>query len=202
MDRAGAVAPDFELAEANAPALARLCRRLDGMPLAIELAAARARVLSVEQISTRLDESFDLLTGNPRTTMARQRTLGAAMDWSHDLLSREEMILFRRLSVFAGGFTLEAAERVFAGEGIEYGEILELLSHLVDKSLVMVAERDSAARYEEIMHLLRRLQDKTGTAYGLRGMACVAALRADATRSAVLWGAAEALGEASERGLN
>ena len=147
VDRASAVAPDFELAEANAPAVARLCRRLDGMPLAIELAAARARVLSVEQISTRLDVSMDLLAGNPRTTMARQKTLRATMDWSHDLLSEKERILFRRLSVFAGGCNLEAAEAVCAGEGVEYEEVLELLSNLVDKSLVTVAEQDGVARY-------------------------------------------------------
>jgi predicted ATPase len=171
VDRARAVAPDFELAGANALDVARLCRRLDGMPLAIELAAARARVLSVEQISTRLDESFDLLMGNPRTTMARQRTLRAAMDWSHDLLSEEEKILFRWLAVFAGGFTLDAAERVCAGEGIEYGEALELLSNLVDKSLVMVVERDGAARYRLLETIKRYATEKleeSGEAGGVK----------------------------------
>jgi predicted ATPase/DNA-binding CsgD family transcriptional regulator len=147
VDRARAVSPGFGLTEANAYAVAKLCRRLDGIPLAIELAAARVRVLSVEQISSRLDGSFDLLAGDNRAALPRQKTLGAAMDWSHDLLSEREKILFRRLSVFAGGFTLDAAEGVCAGEDIEREEILDLLSNLVAKSLVMVAEREGAARY-------------------------------------------------------
>ena len=147
VDRARAVVPDFGLTEANAPTVAKLCRRLDGIPLAIELAAARARVLSVEQISSRLDESFDLLAGNTRSTMPHQRTLAAAMDWSHELLSQKERILFRRLSVFAGWFTLDAAERVCVGEGVGSEEVLDLLTRLVDKSLVMVAESDGANRY-------------------------------------------------------
>jgi non-specific serine/threonine protein kinase len=147
VDRARSVVPDFGLTEANAPAVAKLCRRLDGMPLAIELAAARARVLSVEQISSRLEDSLDLLSGGARTAESRQRTLRAAMDWSHELLGEKEKVLFRRLAVFAGGFTLEAAEATCASEGIEEADVLDLLSRLVEKSLVMVTERGAQTRY-------------------------------------------------------
>jgi predicted ATPase/DNA-binding NarL/FixJ family response regulator len=146
-ERARAVRPDFSLTEGNAMAVAQVCYRLDGIPLAIELAAARARVLSVEQISSRLDESFGLLTAGSRRQIPRHRTLRATMDWSYELLSGEEQILFRRLSVFAGGWTLEAAEEVCAGEGVEQSEVLDLLASLVDKSLVLVSEQDGEARY-------------------------------------------------------
>jgi len=146
VDRTRAIASTFELTERNAAAVARVCRRLDGMPLAIELAAARTKVLSVEQISSRLDDSFRLLKSENRTTDPRQRTLRTTIDWSFELLSEEERTLFRRLSVFAGGWTLEAAEAVCAGEGIEE-EVLDLLSHLVGKSLVSVAEQGGEARY-------------------------------------------------------
>src|SRR5829696_358502 len=111
VDRAESVKPGFELTEGNAMAVAQVCHRLDGIPLAIELAAARARVLSAEQISERLKESFGLLSGGGRTAMAHG-TLRATMDWSHGLLSEEERILFRRLSAFTGGCTLEAAETI------------------------------------------------------------------------------------------
>ena len=112
VDRAKAVKPEFALTERNAMYVAQICYRLDGIPLAIELAAAKVKVLSVEQIAARLDDRFALLTDGGRTALARQRTLEAAMDWSHELLSRGERTLLRRLSVFAGGFTLEAAEAV------------------------------------------------------------------------------------------
>jgi predicted ATPase len=102
VERVRAVVPTFELTGSNAPTVVRLCRMLDGMPLAIELAAARVRVLSVEQICSRLEDSFALLAGGGRNTLPRQRTLGAAIDWSHDLLGKEKQVLFRRLSVFAG----------------------------------------------------------------------------------------------------
>src|SRR5918998_147747 len=135
VERAAAVKPTFALTEHNAPAVARVCYRLDGIPLAIELAAARTKVLSVEEISERLDDSFGLLADGGRTAMPRQRTLHATMDWSHELLVREERALFRRLSVFAGGFSLEAAESVCAGGDFESAEVLGVISHLVDKSL-------------------------------------------------------------------
>jgi predicted ATPase/DNA-binding CsgD family transcriptional regulator len=147
VERAVAVKPSFVLTEQNAVAVAQVCYRLDGIPLAIELAAARAKVLPVEQIADRLDDSFRLLAVGSRTAMPRQRTLHATMDWSHDLLSLEERALFRRLSVFAGGFTLEAAESVCTGGGLERDEVLDLLSHLVDKSLVIMREEGGEGRY-------------------------------------------------------
>lgn len=145
-ERAEAVS-GFVLTEQNAPVVARVCRKLDGMPLAIELAAARVKVLSVEQIAGRLDDCFRLLVVGSRTALPRQRTLRAAIDWSHELLSEEEKILFRRLAVFTGGFALEAAEQVCAGEGIERDDVLDLLSRLVDKSLVVVRKRGGEVRY-------------------------------------------------------
>jgi predicted ATPase/DNA-binding NarL/FixJ family response regulator len=147
VERAVAVNPIFALTERNAAAVAHVCYRLDGIPLAIELAAARTKVLPVDQIADRLDESFQLLAAGGRTAMPRQRTLQATMDWSHELLADEERALFRRLSVFASGFTLKAAESVCAGEPLQQDGVLDLLSHLVDKSLVLVAEGDGEARY-------------------------------------------------------
>jgi predicted ATPase/DNA-binding CsgD family transcriptional regulator len=147
VERTAAVKPTFTLTEQNVSAVAQVCYRLDGIPLAIELAAARTKVLSVEQIADRLEDCFKLLADGGRTALPRQRTLHATMDWSHELLSPEEGVLFRRLSVFAGGFTLEAAESVCAGEDLEPDELLGLLSHLVDKSLVVARERDGQVRY-------------------------------------------------------
>ena len=147
VERAQAAKHDFSLTEGNAMAVAQVCYRLDGIPLAIELAAARVKVLSVEQISGRLEGSFGLLSGGRRTAMPHHRTLWATMDWSYELLSGEERVLFRRLSVFASGFTLGAAESVCVGEELERDEVLDLLAYLVDKSLVIVAEQGSEARY-------------------------------------------------------
>jgi non-specific serine/threonine protein kinase len=129
-------------------------------------------VLSVEQISSRLDDCFRLLTTENRTAIPRHQTLRATIDWSHDLLSEDEQVLFRQLSVFAGGFTLEAAEEVCSGEGIEKDEVLDLLSHLVDKSLVVVAERDGEARYrllETVKQYGREKLDESGEAEAIRG---------------------------------
>ncbi|HKH77025.1 MAG TPA: AAA family ATPase, partial [Rubrobacteraceae bacterium] len=137
VERARSARPRFEVTERNATAVAQICHRLDGMPLAIELAAARARALSVEQISSRLDDAFSLLSGRGRPAVAHQGTLRATMDWSYGLLSKQEGVLFRRLSVFAGGFALEAAEGTCAGQGIEWEDVLDLLASLVEKSLVM-----------------------------------------------------------------
>jgi predicted ATPase/DNA-binding CsgD family transcriptional regulator len=147
VERTEAVKPTFALTEQNAPSVARICYRLDGIPLALELAAARTKVLSVEEISERLDDCFGLLTVGSRTALPRHRTLHATMDWSHDLLPEQERALFRRLSVFAGDFTLEAAEVVCGGEDLQSDEVLNLLSHLVDKSLVLMVEQDGEARY-------------------------------------------------------
>ncbi len=150
VERAAAVVPGFAPTDRNAASVARVCQRLDGIPLAIELAAARVRVLPVEGISDRLDDSLRLLTGGSRTALPRHKTLEATIGWSHELLPEEERTLFRRLTVFAGGFTLEAAEQICAGEGIEKNEVLDLLSRLVDKSLVVVQKQGDEARY----HLL------------------------------------------------
>ncbi len=148
VERAVFYRPGFAVSAANATALAELCRRLDGIPLALELAAARVRVLSVEQIAARLDDRFRLLTGGARTALLHHQTLRAAIDWSHDLLTDDERILFRRLSVFVGGFTLDAAEGVCADNAIGQTQILDLLTHLVDKSLIVVdAGSDVEARY-------------------------------------------------------
>jgi predicted ATPase/DNA-binding NarL/FixJ family response regulator len=134
-ERASAARAGFALAADNAEAVARLCRTLDGMPLAIELAAARVRALSVDQIADRLGDRFQLLASGDRTAPARQQTLRAAVDWSHELLSPDEQILLRRLSVFAG-WTLEMAEGICADEQIPATLVLDLMSALIDKSLV------------------------------------------------------------------
>jgi DNA-binding NtrC family response regulator/predicted ATPase len=145
VERARLVAPGFALTAENAPLVAELCRRLDGLPLAIELAAARVRLLRVEQIVARLNDRFGLLTGGSRTMLPRQQTLRALLDWSHDLLSKSEQTLLRRLSVFAGGFTLEAVEGVCAGPEVDASQTLDLLAQLVDKSMVIVEAVDAAA---------------------------------------------------------
>jgi len=138
VDRASAVQPAFRLTAANAAAVAEICRRLDGIPLALELAAARARALSVQAIAARLNDRFRLLVSGDQTVLPRQRTLRALIDWSHELLSEPERALFRRLAVFAGGWTLEAAEAVGGGDGLPAAEVLDLLAQLVQKSLVQM----------------------------------------------------------------
>ncbi len=162
VERARAVQPSFALSEHNAQAVAHICQRLDGIPLALELAAVRVRHFSPEQVAERLDDRFRLLTGGSRTALPRQQTLRAALDWSHDLLSNAERALFRRLSVFAGGWSLDAAEQVTADGGhttekeddgdhwpsvIRGRDVPDILSLLVDKSLVVVDQRDGEARY-------------------------------------------------------
>lgn len=147
--RAHAASPRFELTHETAVNVADICRRLDGIPLALELAAARVRVLSVADISKRLENRFRLLTGGSRTALARQQTLSATIDWSYDQLSEQEQRLLCRLSVFVGGWTLESAEEVCAGDGIEDWETLDLQSQLVDKSLVEVSA--GTDHHEEIV---------------------------------------------------
>jgi non-specific serine/threonine protein kinase len=138
VERARAAQPDFRLTGDNAAAVAEICWRLDGIPLALELAAARARTLPVEQIAARLDDRFRLLTGGGRAAAARHRTLRAAIAWSDALLTEPERALLRRLSVFAGGWSLDAAEAVGAGDGIAGWEVLDLLARLVEQSLVQL----------------------------------------------------------------
>ncbi len=146
-DRAEASHPGFALGPANLPAIAALCRALDGVPLAIELAAAWVRVLTVEQIVARLDDRFRLLTSGDRTAPPRQRTLRAAIDWSYDLLGSREQLLLRRLSAFAG-WSLEMAEQLCSGDDLPADDVLDLLATLADKSLVVVdAEARGQARY-------------------------------------------------------
>ncbi len=147
VERARAVQPSFAVTEANAAALAQICQRLDGIPLALELAAARVRGLTVEQIAARLDDRFRLLTSTSRTVLPRQQTLRAAIDWSYSLLSDTERVLFQQLSVFAGGWSLEAAEQVAAGHRLQREDVLDVLMRLVDKSLVVVEQQASVARY-------------------------------------------------------
>jgi len=145
-DRARMVQPGFAVTEENRAAVADICVRLDGIPLAIELATARLKMLSVEQISEHLGDRFRLLTGGSRVAVERQRTLRAMMDWSHDLLRSNEQVLLRRLSVFSDGFDYEAAERVCSGEDVERLDILDLLGHLVETSLVTF-EPEPTPRY-------------------------------------------------------
>jgi len=147
VDRAILARPDFQVTNQNAPALASLCYQLDGIPLAIELAAARVRSLTIEDIDSRLNQRFRLLTGGSRTALPRQQTLKALVDWSYDLLSDAEKALLCRLSVFTGGWSLEAAEAVCAGHPIEDWEVLDYLTSLCDKSLVVADEHDGAIRY-------------------------------------------------------
>ncbi|HSR23245.1 MAG TPA: LuxR C-terminal-related transcriptional regulator, partial [Candidatus Eisenbacteria bacterium] len=135
--RAGLVQPQFALTPANVDAVARICAWLDGIPLAIELAAARTEMMSVNDILARLEDRFRLLTGGSRTALPRHQTLRAALDWGHHLLNDDERVLFRRLSVFAGGFELAAAEAVGAGPDLPAEAVLGHLSGLVDKSLVV-----------------------------------------------------------------
>ena len=138
-DRAAAVDPGFALGDHH-ELVAHVCRRLDGMPLAIELAAARVKMLPVPEIAERLGDRFRLLTGGPRTAEARHRTLRATVDWSHDLLGEAQRVLLRRLSVFRGGWTLEAAEGVCAGGAVPATDVLELTSDLVERSLAVARE--------------------------------------------------------------
>ena len=147
VERAQAATPTFALTDRNVEAVEQICWRLDGIPLAIELAAARVAVLSPEQIAARLGDRFGLLTGGSRTALPRYRTLRALLDWSHDLLDDEERVLLRRLAVFAGGWSLEAAESVCSGDGLAPNKILDLLSGLVAKSLVLTVEHADAIRY-------------------------------------------------------
>jgi predicted ATPase/class 3 adenylate cyclase len=160
VERARQTVSTFQVTHNSSPAITQICHRLDGIPLAIELAAARVKVLSLEQIAERLDDRFRLLTGGSRTALPRQQTLRALIDWSYHLLSEQERILFRRLAVFVGGWTLEAAEAVCSGEGIEAIDILDLLTHLVDKSLVIVQNVGKESRYRRLETIRQYAREK------------------------------------------
>src|SRR5215470_4987309 len=156
LERAQAVKPEFELTPENARAVASICVRLDGLPLALELAATWVKVLVVQQIAARLSDASRLLKGLDRTALPRQQSVQATIEWSYDLLSEQERTFFRRLCVFASGCTLEAAEAVCAGDGIEEGAVLLLLSHLIDQSLVhMQEERSGDTRYR-LLEVIRQ----------------------------------------------
>jgi non-specific serine/threonine protein kinase len=168
VDRARQRLLDFEVTQSNAGTVARMCRKLEGIPLAIELATARIGALGVEQLAQRLEVSLDVLKGNTRGAAPRQQTLRATLDWSHELLSEEERAMFRRLSGFAGGWTLEAAESVCSGGGVGQEDVLDLLAGLVDKSLVVIgANMGGVVRYrmlEPIRQYAREKLDESGEA--------------------------------------
>ncbi|HEY1370766.1 MAG TPA: tetratricopeptide repeat protein [Gaiellaceae bacterium] len=147
VDRAAAAAPGFELDEENAADVARICFRLDGLPLALELAAARLGALTPAAVAERLDARFRLLRAGSRTAPTRQQTLAATLDWSHDLLELDERILLRRLAIFAGGFELDAAEEVCSSDELEAPEVADVLARLVEKSLVSADDGASGRRY-------------------------------------------------------
>ena len=155
VERAQAANPNFNLTENNASSVAQICRRLDGIPLALELAAARIKVFSAEQIATRLDDRFRLLTGGSRTALPRQQTLRALIDWSHDMLSIEERALLRRLSVFADGWTFEAAEAMCRDI-----DAMDLLTQLINKSLVIVEDQAEEPRYRLLETVRQYARDK------------------------------------------
>jgi non-specific serine/threonine protein kinase len=162
VERARAVNPSLDLTDDNALAIARVCRAVDGIPLAIELAAARTRVVPVEQLSDILEHDVHMLGGANRGAAPRHRTIRATIDWSHDLLDAREQILLRRLSVLSGGWTLEMVEEACSGAGIARDDVLDLLAQLVDKSMVLVDSRDVVARYRLLepvrQYALERLQ--------------------------------------------
>lgn len=147
LDRAAATSPGFELTDDNARAVASICRRLDGIPLALELASTRVRVLGVRELAKRLDDRFKLLTGGHRGAPARQQTLRAMIDWSWELLTAAEQSVLRRLAIHSEGCTLDAAEAVCAGDGVKPAEVLDLLTRLVDRSLVLAGHEADGPRY-------------------------------------------------------
>ena len=171
VERAQTISPSFALTEANVQLVARICQRLDGIPLAIELAAVRIRMLSIEQIAVRLDQTFRLLTGGSRSVLPRHQTLKALIDWSYNLLSEEESALMLRLSVFAGGWTLEAAEEVCADRKDLYQaipslllpeRIMDLLGQLIDKSLIQIEEEKAEDPRYRMLETVRQYSRAIG----------------------------------------
>jgi predicted ATPase/class 3 adenylate cyclase/DNA-binding CsgD family transcriptional regulator len=161
-DRARLVRPEFAITDDNAATVAEICQRLDGMPLAIELAAARVRALSVTDILTSLHDRFRILTGGMRTAVRRQQTLRASVDWSHALLTDVECVIFRRLAVFRGGFHLDAAETVAADDYVQPHQVLDQLTLLVDKSLVVSENTSGATRYRLLETVRQYALEKLG----------------------------------------
>lgn len=159
-DRALLARSDFRITRQNAAALASICQRLDGIPLAIELAAARVRSMAVEEIDARLDQRFSLLTGGSRTALPRQQTLRSLIDWSYDLLNGPEQALLCRLAVFSGGWTLGAAEQVCAEDGVDATAVLDLHASLAGKSLLLTDERHGATRYRMLETVRQYARDR------------------------------------------
>src|SRR6185503_12165992 len=168
VERAEVIQPGFVLTNANASTVAQICHRLDGIPLAIELAVARVKMMRVEQVAARLDDRFRLLTGGSRTALPRHQTLQALIDWSYDLLSEPERVLLRRLSVFAGGWTLEGAESVTSvtrsemlpnahpGETLVPANVLDLLAGLVNKSLIIAENKPGQETRYTMLETIRQ----------------------------------------------
>ena len=161
-DRARRARPEFVVTDDNAPVVAEICSRLDGLPLAIELAAARVRALSLAEILGSLHDRFRLLTGGARTAVRRQQTLRASVDWSHALLTEPERVLFRRLAAFVGGFDLEAAQAVAGSGDVERYQVLDQLSLLVDKSLVVADDSRNHTRYRLLETVRQYALEKLG----------------------------------------
>jgi predicted ATPase/DNA-binding SARP family transcriptional activator len=156
VDRVQLLLPDYQVTGHNAAALARICQQLNGIPLALELAAARFGVLTAEQVADRLEDAFRILTSSGRTALPRHQTLRATIDWSYSLLDKNERLLLHRLTAFAGGFTLEAAEAVCAGEGLEKCEVLDLLTALVNKSLVVANRQQGEETRYQLLETVRQ----------------------------------------------
>jgi len=170
-ERAVAADRSFKISDHTAPAVVRICTRLDGMPLAIEMAAARVRVLSVDDIASRLDDRFRLLTGGSRTALPRHQTLRATLDWSFALLSGDEQVLFRRLAVFSGGATLEAVEAVCCGGKVDEAHVFELLTQLVEKSLVIRQGHNGQSRFRMLETIREYARGKMSEAAESEGIA-------------------------------
>ena len=162
VDRARRARPDFALTDDNMASVTEICRRLDGMPLAIELAAARVRALSLTDILDSLHDRFRLLTGGSRTSVLRQQTLRASVDWSHALLTEAERVLFRRLAPFMDGFDLDAAQAVGGGDDVERYQVLDMLGLLVDKSLVTADDNGGRTRYRLLETVRQYASEKLG----------------------------------------
>jgi predicted ATPase len=160
IERAALLRRGFHVTSENAAAVASICGRLDGMPLAIELAAPRLSAMSVDELSERLDQRFALLTDGSRAALPRHRTLRSMLDWSYDLLSKREQAMLRRVAVFAGGWTLKSAEQVCGGDRIDPSDVIDQLTSLVDKNLVLTDEQDGATRYRMLETVRQYAQDR------------------------------------------
>jgi predicted ATPase/class 3 adenylate cyclase len=196
IERANAVDDSFGLTDENAPIVADICRRLDGIPLAIELAASRVGTMSLPQLRERLDARFRLLTGGSRDVLPRQQTLRALIDWSHDLLDDRERTLFRRLGIFVNGFTLEGAVAVGSGEGLDDVDVFDVLTSLIDKSLVLAEPDGDSLRYR-LLESTRAYASEKLEATDERELVPLRHLRYLRNRFAELWAGKEDSSRAS-----